>query len=119
MTYVDEVWFFLFAPGKRDCIVGSSGRISRTEQHYDNTIFAKWAADETAMAQEFDVKLEQEVSRGMARFVSHTKKLGGWQASTGQSNLEFSEYANAIMALPGSHPAHHALMDSVLGSFSR
>jgi hypothetical protein len=47
MTYVDEVWFFLFAPGKRDCIVGSSGRISRNEQHYDSTILTKWAADET------------------------------------------------------------------------
>jgi hypothetical protein len=88
MTYLDQVWFFLFAPGKRDCIVGYSDRIIRdTEQDYDDDLFTKWAADETAMAKEFDVKFEQ-VSRGMAIFVGHIKKLGEWQASTVQSNLE-------------------------------
>jgi hypothetical protein len=120
MTYVDQVWFFLFAPGKRDCIVGYSDRIAReTEQDYDDAVFAKMAADETAMAKEFDVKLEQEVSRGMARLVRHTEKLGGWKASTAQSNLEFSQYADAIMGLPGSHPMHRALVNNILGTFSR
>ena len=71
------------------------------------------AADDAAMAQEFDVKLEQDVSRGMGRLVNITKKLGGWHASTLQSSLESSQYADAMLTLPGSHPAHTAFMDSL------
>ena len=115
MTYLDEVWFFLFTPGKRDCIVGHSGRITRkTGQDY-----AKMAADEKAIAMEFDVKLKNEVSRGMARLVGYTKKLGGWQASTAQSNLEYSQYADAIMELPGSHPMRRALINDMFGDLFR
>ena len=119
MTYLDEVWFFLFAPGKRDCIVGHSDRITRKIEDYDKE---KWAAEETAIAKEFDVKLEREVSRGMAtpRLLHHTKKLGGWAASTAQSNLEYSQFANAIMEHPDSHPMmYRALMHNVLSSISR
>lgn len=64
MTYADEVWFFLLTPGERHCIVGSSCRITKKLETQQ---------DEEAMAKEFDVKLEERVSRGMASFqvVSH------------------------------------------------
>jgi hypothetical protein len=96
MTYLDEVWFILFAPGKRDCIVGHSGPITRKIEDYDDYDETAWAAEkiamaaeETAMAKEFDVKLELEVSQGMAMasIVDYTKKLGGWEACTAQSIL--------------------------------
>jgi hypothetical protein len=32
------------------------------KQDYNDDLVEKWAAEETAMAKEFDVKLEQEVS---------------------------------------------------------
>jgi hypothetical protein len=118
MQYLNQVWFFLFAPGTRECIVGYSDDIIRNtkvDDDGDGDTYEKRAADETAMAEAFDVTLEQEVSRGMGRLVKFTNKLGGWTASTVQSNLEFSQYTDAIMTLPGSHPAHGELMDRVLG----
>lgn len=111
MTHVDQVWFFLFMPGTRDCILGSSGPIIRKTEASDS--WDRREADESAMAKEFDVKLVQEVSGGMWRLVKHTKKLGGWKASTVQSELESSQYVEAVMTLPDSHPAHRALMDAV------
>jgi len=129
MTYLDEVWFFLFAPGERDCISGHSGRITREieeeieeedyddeEEDYDEI---KMAADETAIAKEFDVKLEQEISRGMACLVGHTNQLGGWEATTAKNDLEFSQYAAAIMKLPSSHPMYRGLMQGLFSSLSR
>jgi len=110
MTYLDEVWFFLFAPGTRDCVSGNGGKIRSRDEDYDEE---KWAAEETAIAKEFDVKLEKEVSRGMAYLVGHIEKLGGWEASTAQSSLEFAQYAKAIMGLSGEHPMHRALISSM------
>jgi hypothetical protein len=108
MTYVDQVWFILFQPGKRDCILGSGDHIiSKTDD------FAQKQADEVEIAKEFDPKLVQEVSRGMGRLVKYTGKLGGWKASMVQSELETSQYADAMMLLPGSHPAHRAFMDAM------
>jgi hypothetical protein len=108
MTYVDQVWFILFQPGKRDCILGSSDHITSKTKPID---FDQQAADEVAIAKEFDPKLVQEVSRGMGRLVKLTGKLGGWKASMVQSELETSQYADAMMQLPSSHPAHRAFMD--------
>jgi hypothetical protein len=109
MTYVDQVWFILFQPGKRDCILGCSNHFIRKDD------FAQKEADdsEVEIAKEFDPKLVQEVSRGMGRLVKHTGKLGGWKASMVQSELETSQYADAVMQLPGSHPAHRAFMDAM------
>jgi hypothetical protein len=66
MNYLDRVWFLLFAPGTRDCILGYSDNITRKigVDDDDDTYrkkAAEMAADETAMAQEFDVKLKREV----------------------------------------------------------
>ena len=110
MKYLNQVWFLLFTPGKRDCIMGYSDDIIWKEVD-DNR--DKRAADEVAMAQEFDVKLEQEVSRGMGRLVDITKKLCGWHACTLQSSLESSQFTDAILTLPNSHPLHTALLSNL------
>jgi len=44
--------------------------------------------------------------------VDFTQKLGGWDATMLQGNLQFAQYAEAIMTLPRSHPAHGALFQS-------
>ncbi|KAM6499156.1 hypothetical protein JOM56_004664 [Amanita muscaria] len=115
MKYLDQVWFFLFAPGTRECIMGNSDDIVRNAKDYDDGLWEKMAADETAMAQTYDVRLEREVSLGMDKLVKFTKKLGGWTATTVQSSLENTQYVEAIMTLPYSHPAHRGLIQDVLG----
>jgi hypothetical protein len=111
MNYINQVWFLLFAPGKRDCIMGHSDDIIRKTDEED--MYERRAAEEIVIAQKFDVKLEQDVSRGMARLVNMTNNLGGWDASMLQGNLQFAQYAEAILMLPGSHPAHMALVDNI------
>lgn len=85
MTYVDRVWFFLFVPGKRGCIAGYSDRIImklETEQDFNNA-----TADEEVMAKEFDVQLEQEVSRRNGKFCSPHQEIR-WMASI-DSSIQF------------------------------
>ncbi|KAM6499155.1 hypothetical protein JOM56_004663 [Amanita muscaria] len=126
MTYLDQVWFFLFAPGTRECIIGNSDNIIRNYDYMkidDPEMHRKKveaeAAEETAMAQAFDVRLEEDVSRGMAEVVKIANKLSGWTATTAQDSLEYAQYVEAIMTLPYSHPAHRGLMQDVLGPLFR
>ncbi|KIL56232.1 hypothetical protein M378DRAFT_172856 [Amanita muscaria Koide BX008] len=128
-----QVCFLLFAPGTREVIVGNSDRIIRNpnddvdddddadadnddDDGYDEE--KKLAAEETAIAQAFDVKLEHEVSRGREEMVDITQKLGGWTASTLQSGFEDAQFAEAIMTLPITHPAHRGLMENVFRDLS-
>ena len=114
MKYLDQVWFLLFAPGKRDCTMGYSDDIIwKTEVDDNHDTYSKMAADEAAMAQEFDVKLEQAVSQGMGQLVDITKKLCGWHACMLQSSLESSQYTDAIWTLPDSHPLHMTLLSNL------
>jgi len=41
-------------------------------------MYKKWKADNVVLAQKFDVRLKQDVLKGMAGLVNKTKKLGGW-----------------------------------------
>jgi len=74
------------------------------------------AAKEVVLAQEFDVVLEQDVSRGNAIFViaGGSKKLAGWSASTLNDSLRVAQYAQAMMTLPTSHPAFSTFMSTML-----
>ncbi|KAM6499157.1 hypothetical protein JOM56_004665 [Amanita muscaria] len=88
MKYTKQVWFLLFAPGTRECIMGYSDDITNDyeEDEDEDAQWEKWAAEETAMAQAFDVRLRQEVSRGMGILpVMFTNKMGGWTAMTLES----------------------------------
>ena len=158
MKYLDQVWFLLFTPGERDCIVGNSEDIIRREDEADmedketeeseedkdqkdkeneenakdkddneeeeeedeededdvEDYEEKIPAEELDLAQKFDARLEREISTGMVKFnVKFTKKLGGWDASMLQDNLLFAQYADAILTLPGSHPAKRALLADI------
>ena len=155
MEYCEQVWFLLFTPGSRDCIVGHSDDIIREEdeeeeeeeeedeevrleegvvkgmahlgcsddvvmktdeedeevrlegdvvsgmahlgcsddvvmkadEEDEEDMWERWAAEEVALAQKFDVRLEQDILRGMAQSLNSTKKLGGWDAHTVQTLL--------------------------------
>jgi|ERR1700691_4452180 hypothetical protein len=76
-------------------------------------------AEKIAMAQNFDVKLVQEVSRGAVIMVDFTKKLGGWEAAMLHEHLQSAQYSEAIMTLPRSHPARRALLREMWNSFAR
>lgn len=109
MKYLEQVWYLLFIPGKRDCIMGNSPDIAIKDEDEDE----RQVADEVALAQQFDARLEQDVSRGLATLVKYSQKLGGWSASTLESTLESAQYAEAIMTLPHSHPAQRELFASM------
>ncbi|KAM6499177.1 hypothetical protein JOM56_004685, partial [Amanita muscaria] len=84
MEYIGQLWFLLFKPGTRECVLGYSEIIRNLDndedKHYrDMTEDEEMAqvAEGTAMAQAFDIALEQEVPRGMDEWAEFTKKLGG------------------------------------------
>jgi hypothetical protein len=128
MTYLEEVWFLLFAPGTRDCISGYSEKVDRRiydgddedeEPVFDDDEDERVKAEKLAMAQKFDVKLERQVKRGANIMVDVSHKLAGWDATTMQGDLQFSQYATAIMTLPHGHPERQALMKNVMSSIIR
>jgi hypothetical protein len=99
MKYLEQVWFFLFMPGKRDCISGySHDVIEKDDDGYDDEEENKrLLAEEIEIAQKFDLKLTREVSQGVAEFVAITKKLGGWDALMVNQDLEGAQYVEAMM----------------------
>ncbi|KAK2465668.1 hypothetical protein APHAL10511_002212 [Amanita phalloides] len=104
MTYLDEVNFFLFAPGTRECVVGNS----RSVEDKDDD-------EKKAIAQEFDVELEDRVSRGFLYLSAMAgAKLRGWDILTAESTLEMAQYAEALTSLPMTHPARRAFLQSAL-----
>jgi len=128
MTYLEEVWFLLFAPGTRNCISGYSEKVDwktydgddeDEEPIFDDEEDERVKAEKLAIAQKFDIKLEQEVKRGADIMVEVSKKLAGWDATTMGSDLQFSQYATAMMTLPGVHPAKQALAQNVWSSIRR
>jgi hypothetical protein len=146
MKYLEQVWFILFMPGKRDCISGySHDIIRRYDDEYDDEEeknddennddgedennddeYARYeeeekrmVAEEVEIAQKFDPKLTKEVSKGAADVVDITKKLGGWESTMLHDDLELAHYFEAVRTLPMSHPAHKGMMESVMSSIRR
>ena len=126
MTYLEEVWFLLFAPGTRNCISGYSEKVDRRtyngddedeEPIFDDEEDERLKAEKLALAQKFDIKLEQEVKRGADIMVDVFKNLAGWDVTAMESDLQSSQFATAIMTLPGVHPAKQALLKNVWSSF--
>ena len=89
MAYLDQVAFLIFnAPGKREFILGFSDSITidlgpmvfDENGLWDDTgMYQKRVAEEAVIAEQFDARLEQDVSGGMV-LLDATKKLGGWDA---------------------------------------
>ncbi|KIM78138.1 hypothetical protein PILCRDRAFT_824608 [Piloderma croceum F 1598] len=86
---------------------------------FDDDEDERLKAEKLAMAQKFDIKLEREVKRGAGIMVDVSHKLARWDATSMQSDKEFSQYATAIMTLPRVYPAQKALMENVMSSIIR
>ena len=153
MKYLEQVWFILFMPGKRDCISGYSRNIIRKGDYeydqgeedakndeedndkddgdgddemdddeyerYMEEQEKKMAAEEAEIAQKFDLKLTQEVSKGAADIVDITKKLAGWESTMIHQDNELAQYFEAVMTLPITHSAHKGMMATVMSSIHR
>jgi hypothetical protein len=55
----------------------------------------------------------------MVIMVDYTQKIGGWAASMAQLDLEYSQYATAILQLPSLHPACCALWNTAINELSK
>ncbi|KIM71106.1 hypothetical protein PILCRDRAFT_830541 [Piloderma croceum F 1598] len=86
VTYLEEVWFLLFAPGTLDCISGYCEKVDRRaydgddedeEPLFDNDEDERLKVEKLAMAQKFDIKLEREVKRRAGIMVDVSHKLAG------------------------------------------
>jgi hypothetical protein len=141
MKHMEQVWFLLFMPGKRDCISGYSEDIIREEvdEYEDENEEVDEDKDgdkdkeeedeeedermiermEIEIAKKFDLKLVREVSKGAADIVDITKKLGGWEATMLHQDLEVAQFHEAIMTLPSSHPASIAHRENMMENIRR
>jgi hypothetical protein len=106
MKYIYKVWVVLFTPGSRDGVTCYSPRIPDTKDVFEEAGIAR----DRAVAEEYDAKLCEEVSRLGTLEVIACQKLAGWEGSTLKSNMEYAQMTNAIMGLPHSHPAYVAMV---------
>ena len=106
MKYLSQIWFVLFVPGSRRGITGYSQEIPDTEDSYEDAGIAR----DKALAEDYDAKLCEEVSRFGTAGIFAFKKVAGWQGSTLKSSLQFAQMAEAIMELPDDHPAYVGMM---------
>jgi hypothetical protein len=74
---------------------------------------------DTKVAQQFDLKLTEQIPRGATRIVSITKRLCGWDAWMLESSLEEAQLMEAIETLPQSHPAYKTMIRSMFSSLRR
>ena len=119
MKYLEQVWFILFLPGKRDGVTGySPGAIwhDYSEESDEEEAYRREISKEIELAQQFDFKLTH-VSQGAILAVEFTRKLCGWEASMLKGTLESSQLMEAIQTLPMSHPAYRAMISNVYEGF--
>jgi len=113
MKYMSQVWFVLFQPRERDGIIGYSPNLQVMEDE-DAEI-----TRDKALAEDFDLRLYEEVRRMGLVGAAALKRVAGWEACTLASNLKTAQMSEEIMALPTDHPAHRALMQSVITSLTQ
>ena len=98
MKYLNQIWFVLFVPGSRDGITRYSPEMPYTDDWYEDEGIAR----DKALAEDYDAKLCEEVSRMGALGAVASNKVAGWKASTLESDMEFAQMANEIMQLPAN-----------------
>ena len=118
MEYHEHIWVVLFLPGKRDGIIAYSRNTVRRDDDdvSDGEKANRRMIAEELKAQEFDAKLVQQFSRGVADFVDITNSFCGWKALTFRKSLESAQFMTAMETLPISHPAYRAAVQSTLRS---
>ena len=86
MKYGWELWFLLFTPGDNE---GVSSGCTKFPQHFeDDWDDAAETEKDKEVAEIFDKKLADEVSRLSTLGVLTTKRLAGWEAFTMMSYLQ-------------------------------
>ena len=114
MKYLEQIWFVLFMPGERDGILGfSPNRIPYLDDEDDEE--AQIALDKK-VAEDYEPRFCEEVSRWGTLGAVTRKKVAGWESMTVKSSLETAQMYDAIMTLPSNHPAHRALVDGFMAS---
>jgi len=113
MKYLEQVWFILFVPGKRDGILGFSPNIPYSDDEDEQ--FAR----DKKVAEDYEPKLCEEISRWGTLGAVSRKKVAGWDSMTMKSTLETTQMYDAISTLPSDHPAHRAMMDGFMASLRR
>ena len=117
MKYLDQVWFVLFVPGKRDGILGVSPKIphaySEPEGDYDED---EQIARDKKVVEDYEPKLCNEISRWGTIGAISNKKIAGWESVTMQNTLEEAQMYNAVMTLPRGHPARRDMMEGFMAS---
>ena len=103
-----NLWFLLFAPGKNE---GMASGFTTSAKFPPLDHFEEWEAAVAAeaekdreMAEIFDKKLVDEVSRLNIVGVYGMKKLAGWEAYAMKSSLQEAQLAEAMFSLPPDHP---------------
>jgi hypothetical protein len=91
MKYSSEVWFVLFSEEKEGAI-GCSGKLPLAYIDEDEDWEAAEAENDREVAETFDKKLEDEVSRWGIIGVLASKRLAGWDAYTLGSSLEEAQF---------------------------
>jgi len=115
MKYLDQVWFVLFVPGKRDGILGFSPKIPYFELDDEYDEEGQIARDKK-VAEDYEPKFCEEVSRWGTLGALSRKKMAGWDSMTVKSSLETAQMYEAVMTLPSDHPAHRAMIDGFMAS---
>jgi hypothetical protein len=104
MKYGSEVWFLLFEPGRKGGSSGYSAKLPDPD-YEDEDWEAVEAEKDGEVAEIFDKKLVDEVSRFGILRVLGSNRLAGWEAHPLESSLEQAQFGNAMMSLPLHHPA--------------
>ncbi|KAJ3513476.1 hypothetical protein NLJ89_g2925 [Agrocybe chaxingu] len=113
MKYLCYVWFILFLPGQRDGITGWSAKLHVAASEEEDE---PEAANDKAVAEEYDPRLCEEVERRGTITARFMKKVAGWDASTLKGSLHEAQLLEATMELPDDHPAYRAMVQNVMSS---
>ena len=115
MKYLDQVWFVLFVPGKRDVVLGFSPNIPYSDGDGEYDEYEEIARDKQ-MVEEYEPKLCEEISRWGTLGAVSRKQVGEWESVAMKSSLETAQMYEAVMTLPRDHPAHRAMIDGFMAS---
>jgi hypothetical protein len=116
MKFGSEMWFLLFAPGDKEGVaLGFSA--GKSPDPGDEVDFEEEAEKDREVAEIFDKKLVDEVSRFGILGIIARERLAGWEAFTMKSQLEEAQLARAMFSLPPDHPYFVEFARSLFTSF--
>lgn len=124
MRYLEQIWFLIFIPGKRDGITGYSPTVREMNEEdfeeYEEYEKAR-VSEELEIAQTFDAQLKKRTPSAEASdcMLMLSAEIGGWQAMSFKQSLEQAQLASAMLSLPVDHPMSRAYMRGVFANLRR